>query len=388
MTATMNTEDPAQSEAAPSAGAGKSAFLEINGVSKSFGKAAVLNNVSLQVARGELVCILGPSGCGKTTLLRIIAGLEKAERGTVHIGGADVTDTPTAGRGVGIVFQSYALFPNLTALQNVKFGMRRKAVWRQAVEKRAMELLDTVGLADSASKYPAQLSGGQQQRVALARALAPEPSLLLLDEPLSALDAKVRQSLRKEIRRLQQKLGITAVMVTHDQEEALTMSDRVVVMSRGHLAQFASPEEIYRLPSTPFVADFIGAMNFLKGWRLHGGMANCGGISMLVPAESAGAAASATLAIRPEDVQIRRDMFPEENTLVAKVTDMEFRGAGYCLSLKALTTGRNGSLTLEALVPPLQVSQLRIATGDYVKVKLPRERLVCFLDDGASGASS
>ncbi len=358
-------------------------FLSVSGVTKSFGKTSVLNDVSLDVARGEFVCILGPSGCGKTTLLRAIAGLETADRGTVRIGGVDMTKTPTAGRGIGIVFQSYALFPNLTALQNVRFGMRQKKLGQDEVKERARRLLDLVGLADCSAKYPGQLSGGQQQRVALARALAPEPSILLLDEPLSALDAKVRQSLRRQVRRLQQKMGITAVMVTHDQEEALTMSDRIVVMSRGHLAQFASPEEIYRLPSPPFVPAVMGAMKFLMGWRLREGVAKCGNVTMRVSSEVTDVSATATLAIRPEDVQVQRNVFPEENTFIAKVVDMEFRGSGYCVALDGLTAGKTGGMALEALVPPLQVSRMGLKTGDCVKVKLPRERLVCFLD-GAS----
>lgn len=358
--------------------------LYVSGVSKKFGKTPVLTDVSLHVSKGEFVCILGPSGCGKTTLLRIVAGLETPERGQVSIDGIDVTRMPTAGRGIGIVFQSYALFPNLTALQNVKFGMRKKEMGSFEIERKAMELLDTVGLAESAGKYPAQLSGGQQQRVALARALAPEPSILLLDEPLSALDAKVRQSLRKEIRRLQQRLGITAIMVTHDQEEALTMSDRVVIMHKGNLAQFACPEEIYQLPSTQFVADFIGAMNFLGGWRVDGDTARYGGIVMRLPRPMRGDLLTATLAIRPEDVQLGRDSFPEENSLIATVTDTEFRGTGYSLTLKALTTNGAGCMRLEALLSPLRMSQLKIGTGDCVKVRLPSDRLVCFAEDGVA----
>lgn len=356
--------------------------LHINGVSKNFGKTPVLTDVSLHVSKGEFVCILGPSGCGKTTLLRIVAGLEIPERGRVFIDNIDVTHMPTARRGIGIVFQSYALFPNLTALQNVKFGMRKKEMGGSEIERKAMELLDTVGLAESAGKYPAQLSGGQQQRVALARALAPEPSILLLDEPLSALDAKVRQSLRKEIRRLQQQLGITAIMVTHDQEEALTMSDRVVIMHKGNLAQFACPEEIYQLPSTQFVADFIGAMNFLGGWRVYGDIARYGGIVMRLQKPMSDDLLTATLAIRPEDVQIGRDSFPGDNSLMATVTDTEFRGTGYSLTLKALTTNGAGSMQLEALLSPLRMSQLKIGAGDCVKVRLPSDRLVCFAEDG------
>lgn len=353
--------------------------LQVAGVSKRFGKTHVLTNVSLQVIEGEFVCILGPSGCGKTTLLRVIAGLETPDDGRVVLGGEDMTRTPTAGRGIGIVFQSYALFPNLTALQNVMFGIRRKDI---DARRKALDLLDAVGLADSAPKYSSQLSGGQQQRVALARALAPEPSILLLDEPLSALDAKVRQSLRKEIRRLQQHLGITAVMVTHDQEEALTMSDRVVIMHNGRLAQFASPEEIYRLPSTQFVADFIGTMNFLEGWWVDGDVARYGGMSVRLPRPMGGGHTVVTLAIRPEDVQVGRDSFPEENTFIATIGDMEFRGAGYHLTLNAPTTSGKGVMRVEVLLSPLRVSQLKIGVGDCVKVRLPREHLVCFSEDG------
>jgi iron(III) transport system ATP-binding protein len=364
--------------------------LYVRGVCKSFEKTPVLTNVSLQVARGEFVCILGPSGCGKTTLLRIVAGLETPDDGRVFIGGDDMTRIPTAGRGVGIVFQSYALFPNLTALQNVAFGMRRREAGASSIPQKALELLDLVGLTESAQKYPCQLSGGQQQRVALARALAPEPSILLLDEPLSALDAKVRQSLRKEIRRLQRRLGITAVMVTHDQEEALTMSDRMVVMHKGRLTQFASPEEIYRLPSTRFVADFIGAMNFLEGWLVEGGIAHYGGIDIRLPAPTGADGSLVTLAVRPEDVQIGLDSFPDENAFAATVAEMEFRGAGYYLTLKALTTLRaltddgKGGMRLEALLSPLRASQLKIGAGDCVKVRLPRERLICFAQDGTA----
>ncbi|MCD8350301.1 MAG: ATP-binding cassette domain-containing protein [Planctomycetaceae bacterium] len=361
--------------------------LRVENVSKRFGKTPVLTDVSLQVAKGEFVCILGPSGCGKTTLLRIIAGLEMPDTGHVVIGGEDMTRVPTAGRGIGIVFQSYALFPNLTALQNVKFGVRRNDLGSSYAERKALALLDTVSLADSAGKYPAQLSGGQQQRVALARALAPEPSIQLLDEPLSALDAKVRLSLRKEIRRVQRQFGITAIMVTHDQEEALTMSDRVVIMHKGLLAQFASPEEIYRLPSTQFVADFIGAMNFLPGWRVDGDKARFGGLTLRLPKALEADCLKATLAIRPEDVQVTRDSFPGENTIIATVADMEFRGTGYCIGLTVFSNDGTGSIRMEALIPPLRVSQLGIQGGDTVKVRLPSDRLVSFVEDAQSGAS-
>ena len=238
-------------------------FLRIRNLVKRFGAFTALQDVSLDVYRGEFVCFLGPSGCGKTTLLRAIAGLDPQDEGTIEINGRDVSRLPPAARDFGIVFQSYALFPNLTVAGNVGYGLvnRRKA--RAAIRARVRELLTLVGLSDQETKYPVQLSGGQQQRVALARALATSPGLLLLDEPLSALDARVRLRLRDEIKSLQRRLGVTTIMVTHDQEEALAMADRIVVMNQGVIDQVGMPQEIYRAPTTPFVADFVGSMTFL-----------------------------------------------------------------------------------------------------------------------------
>ena len=217
---------------------------------------------------GEFVCFLGPSGCGKTTLLRSIAGLDPQTSGTIEQGGRDVSNLPPAARDFGIVFQSYALFPNLTVAANVGYGLTSRRQPRAQTAARVAELLALVGLADQGAKYPGQLSGGQQQRVALARALAISPGLLLLDEPLSALDARVRVRLRQEIKELQRRVGVTTIMVTHDQEEALTMADRIVVMNHGRIEQIGSPSEIYRNPATAFVADFIGAMTFIPGEAL------------------------------------------------------------------------------------------------------------------------
>ena len=221
------------------------------GVTKRFGAFTALDDVSLEVEQGKLVCFLGPSGCGKTTLLRVIAGLEVQDAGAIEIGGRDVTRLPPAQRDFGIVFQSYALFPNLTVAQNVGYGLvnRRKA--RREIAARVAELLQLVGMPEQGAKYPAQLSGGQQQRVALARALASSPSLLLLDEPLSALDARVRVRLRDEIKTLQRRLGVTTIMVTHDQEEALAMADRIVVMNRGRVEQVGSAGRDLRPPGVP-----------------------------------------------------------------------------------------------------------------------------------------
>src|SRR5438477_4460688 len=238
-------------------------FLKLEGIRKTFGRFTALETIGLAVERGELVTFLGPSCCCKTTLLRIIAGLETQDAGTSVQGGRDISRLPPMKRDYGIVFQSYALFPNLTIFDNVAYGLVNRRKGRDEIHRRVGELLKLVGLPDSGAKYPGQLSGGQQQRLALARALATSPGLLLLDEPLSALDAIERLRLRGEIRALQQRLGVTTIMVTHDQEEALSMADRIVVMNQGIIEQIGTPEDIYREPASAFVADFVGTMTFL-----------------------------------------------------------------------------------------------------------------------------
>ncbi|WP_288250479.1 ABC transporter ATP-binding protein, partial [uncultured Prochlorococcus sp.] len=240
-------------------------YLEIKNISKNFGETFVLKNIHLDVFKGEFLCLLGPSGCGKTTLLRIISGLERQTNGDIVQDGLLISNSPTEKRDFGIVFQSYALFPNLNAKQNIAYGLENKKINKKEIEKRTNNLLRLVGLEKYSDQFPSQLSGGQQQRVALARAMALSPGLLLLDEPLSALDAQVRSKLRNEIKLIQKKLNLTTIMVTHDQTEALSMADRVVVMERGHIAQIGTPFELYENPITPFVADFIGKMNLLKG---------------------------------------------------------------------------------------------------------------------------
>jgi putative spermidine/putrescine transport system ATP-binding protein len=237
----------------------------LDSLSRSFGAVRALDGLSLDIAPGELVALLGPSGCGKTTALRIVAGFEFADSGTVTVDGRDMSPVPAAKRDMGMVFQSYSLFPNMSALDNVAFGLRMRRISAGERTKRATALLDMVGLAPQARQYPHQLSGGQQQRVALARALAIEPRVLLLDEPLSALDAKVRLQLREQIRTLQQRLGTTTLFVTHDQEEALSMADRVGVMRDGKLEQIATPSELYATPATAFVAEFVGTMSRIPG---------------------------------------------------------------------------------------------------------------------------
>lgn len=238
--------------------------LHIQNLSRSFGAVKALDDFSLELGVGELVALLGPSGCGKTTALRIVAGLEKADAGRVILGSTDISTKPAHERNMGMVFQAYSLFPNLTVEENVAFGLQMRKVAKGLRLRKASELLELVGLNHHHKRYPHQLSGGQQQRVALARALAYEPDVLLLDEPLSALDAQVRTNLREEIRRLQLSLGTTTLFVTHDQEEAMAISDRVGVMNAGKLEQIATPDTLYNQPISPFVASFVGAMNKVK----------------------------------------------------------------------------------------------------------------------------
>ncbi|MEV8251712.1 ABC transporter ATP-binding protein [Microbacterium sp. NPDC076768] len=247
------------------AGAGEGTRVELQGIVKSFGGNRVLHGVDLDIAPGEFVSLLGPSGCGKTTLLRVLAGLEGADEGAVFLDGGDVSRVSTNKRDIGMVFQSYSLFPHLRVSENTAFGLRRRGVGKAESARRAVDALALVGLSDFADRFPHQLSGGQQQRVALARALVTEPKVLLLDEPLSALDAKVRVQLRDEIRRIQLRLGITTVFVTHDQEEALAVSDRIAVMNSGRIEQIGSPEELYTMPSTAGVAAFVGLSSIVSG---------------------------------------------------------------------------------------------------------------------------
>jgi iron(III) transport system ATP-binding protein len=259
--------------------------LTIEGVHKRFERFVALRHVDLQVRQGEMLCLLGPSGCGKTTLLRIIAGLETQSEGRIVQNGRDISWLPPVKRDYGIVFQSYALFPNLTIADNVAYGLVNRRKGRAEIAARVAELLKLVGLPDAGPKFPGQLSGGQQQRIALARALATAPRLLLLDEPLSALDALERIRLRGEIRRLQQQLGVTTIMVTHDQEEALSMADRIVVMHDGVIEQLGTPQDIVERPATPFVADFIGKVNVLHSVALGQGRFRAGGLELQCASE-------------------------------------------------------------------------------------------------------
>src|SRR5437764_3715761 len=294
-----NVTAPAASSAEP--------YLRLSGITKHFGKFTALSGIALAVERGQLMIFLGPSGCGKTTLLRIIAGLETQDEGTIVQGGRDISRLPAMRRDYGIVFQSYALFPNLTIFANVAYGLVNRRKGQDEIKRRVGELLKLVGLPDAASKYPGQLSGGQQQRIALARALATSPGLLLLDEPLSALDALERVRLRGEIRALQQRLGVTTIMVTHDQEEALSMADTVVVMNHGRIEQVGTPQQIYREPASAFVADFVGKVNVLSAVAEGDGRFRVGGLMLRAATAAATAVARGTavkLYLRPEDIVV------------------------------------------------------------------------------------
>ena len=272
---------------------------------RSYGGVPALDGLTLEVEPGEFVSLLGPSGCGKTTALRILAGLETADSGHVVVGGKDVTAVGANRRDMGMVFQAYSLFPNMTALDNVAFGLRLRKVSTTERRRRAGDMLDLVGLGTQSAKYPHQLSGGQQQRVALARALAIEPTVLLLDEPLSALDAKVRVQLREEIRRIQSELHTTTLFVTHDQEEALAISDRVGVMSQGRLEQLDSPAAVYQRPATPFVAEFVGVTNSVSGTADSGAVVLEGGARLPAAVVDGAAAGSAVrVLVRPGDLRL------------------------------------------------------------------------------------
>ncbi|GAA1854248.1 ABC transporter ATP-binding protein [Pseudonocardia ailaonensis] len=292
-------------QAGTSAAAAGGAAVLLRDLRRTFGATRALDGLTLELAAGELVALLGPSGCGKTTALRALAGMETVDSGEILVDGRDITGVPTRRRDMGMVFQSYSLFPNLSAADNVAFGLRVRGRRGAARGARALELLDMVGLADHAAKYPHQMSGGQQQRVALARALAIEPRVLLLDEPLSALDAKVRLQLRGQIRLLQTRLGTTTLFVTHDQEEALSMADRVGVMRAGRLEQIAAPNELYDRPATDFVAEFVGTTNRLPATVTADGVTALGGPVPGVETGARGAGTAVDLLARPESLELR-----------------------------------------------------------------------------------
>jgi putative spermidine/putrescine transport system ATP-binding protein len=346
-------------------------FLELTGIQKRFGEVAAVADFNLGAERGEFVSFLGPSGCGKTTTLRMIAGFEQPTAGNIIIDGADVTRRPPNRRNVGMVFQSYALFPNMTVGGNIGFGLKVRKVPADKIKAKVAELLTMIHLPDKGDRYPYQLSGGQQQRVALARALAIEPQVLLLDEPLSALDAKIRVALRKEIRSIQRQFGITTVYVTHDQEEALSLSDRVVVMSEGRVEQIGTPAEIYNFPATPFVASFVGTLNLVNAKVIEAGTGRLSVAGQEViaskPVSDAHDGGSVTLALRPESIELGEG--GGSNRLHGPIEDVSFLGS--IVRMRLRLDGTDGpTISLDTfndpnLNPP--------AIGEVVTVSFPRE---------------
>lgn len=322
--------------------------VEFVDLTRSYGAVRALDGLTLRIQPGELVALLGPSGCGKTTALRILAGLDEADAGSVAIGGRDISRVPANKRDIGLVFQAYSLFPHLTVLDNVAFGLKMRGVGPRERAGRAAEMLELVGLAAQAGRYADELSGGQQQRVALARALAIRPRVLLLDEPLSALDAQVRGQLRDEIRRVQQEVGTTTLFVTHDQEEALAVADRVAVMNGGRLEQLAAPAELYTRPATPFVAEFVGLHNRLPATVVDGRVQLWGHPVAALP----GSAGAGSALVRPEAIRLTADPAG-----AATVQSVAFLGA-----VSRVTVALDDGSSVIA-----QVSGQRFGPGDRVR---------------------
>ncbi|CDH45324.1 MAG: putative 2-aminoethylphosphonate ABC transporter ATP-binding protein [Candidatus Competibacteraceae bacterium] len=350
-------------------------YLRIRNLSKRFGDFTALDNVSIDIHKGEFVCFLGPSGCGKTTLLRAISGLDIQTHGTVEQDGRDISALPPAQRDFGIVFQSYALFQNLTVARNIAYGLENRRQTKTAIQQRVKDLLALINLPDSGRKYPSQLSGGQQQRVALARALAISPGLLLLDEPLSALDAKVRVYLRDEIKTLQRRLGITTIMITHDQEEAISMADRIVVMRDGRIEQIGTPLEIYHQPASLFVAEFIGAMNLLPATLVRQGEIQLGQARLACKVDNFTLGAAVHAAVRPEDVVCTGRTNGHANSFQAEVQDLEFMGPFFWLSLGG---GELGEHRLRAQVSSQRARELGLRPRDSMHLHIPAEHIRLF----------
>jgi iron(III) transport system ATP-binding protein len=358
-------------------GAAAPSYLSVAELSKRFDAVTVVDGIGFEIAAGEFVCILGPSGCGKTTLLRLIAGFERANGGKITQAGSNITALPPEARDFGIVFQSYALFPNRTVAGNIAFGLESVGAPRAERVSRINELLALVGLTDHANKYPSQLSGGQQQRVALARALALAPGLLLLDEPLSALDANVRAYLRDELRALQRRVGVTTIMVTHDQQEALSIADRLLVMNKGRIEQSGSPSNAYENPSNLFVARFLGEMNALPIEAIDAGRIRSQGLKFALDQPVTNVPANSRLCIRPAAVALAAEAQANASAFRAHVSQVTFLGDIIRIRFEPLQVGgealqaevsrvRLGALPRigEAMDVALPVQHLRILSGD------------------------
>jgi putative spermidine/putrescine transport system ATP-binding protein len=359
------------------------AFLELRELRRAFGPVVALDGIDASLDRGEFLSLLGPSGCGKTTALRLVAGFDRPDSGSIVVDGRDITRMPPNRRDMGMVFQAYSLFPNMTAEQNVEFGLKIRRNKRVSRKQRVGELLELVGLGLAVTRYPHQLSGGMQQRVALARALAIEPRVLLLDEPLSALDAKVRVQLREEIRRIQTQLGITTIYVTHDQEEALSISDHVAVMAGGRIEQVGTPAEMYSAPATPFVAEFIGTMNRLEATVADGstGEVVYGGVRLRVDAaRGRPSAEEVVVLIRPEVVDLAPDDGADpEGSVVGEVLSHTFLGS--VTRVKVAAPGGE----IAADVSTVRAESLPVGRG--VRASFPPESGRVLSAAGGSGSS-
>ena len=343
--------------------------LVLENISKHFGSLVAVKDVDLEIEPGEFICFLGPSGCGKTTLLRIITGFEQQTTGNLIYDGKVINDVIPQKRDFGIVFQSYALFPNMTVHQNIAFGLQMRKVPKGLSDERVGEILQLVGLTEWEGHYPSQLSGGQQQRVALGRAIAIKPKVLLLDEPLSALDAKIRLRLRTVIKKLQEELGITMIYVTHDQEEALAMADRVVIMRDGEIRQIGTPWEIYKEPKTSFIAEFVGTSNFITG-RKKNGKVQFGGLELAVSSVDNIEGETVYLAIRPENIERVDDTLPAENYLPSNVVEIEAEVVNFLGAIVRVTFTLEGEEMIVD-ISEKEFEKISLKRKDKVKLYFP-----------------
>lgn len=359
--------------------------LKLENLTKQFGTLIAVDHVDLEIEEGEFICFLGPSGCGKTTVLRMITGFETVTEGKIIFDGKVINDLTPKKREFGIVFQSYALFPNMTVEENIAFGLKVRKMPKKAIGERVDQMLDLIGLRDWRNLFPAQLSGGQQQRVALVRALAPNPQVLLLDEPLSALDAKIRVRLRAEIKRLQQELKKTMIYVTHDQEEALSIADRVVVMEAGQFRQVGKPIEIYQCPNSSFVADFVGTSNFFKGTRTDNRV-KTGKWEFIVSQKSHLPKEEVYLAIRPEKIEVFKYEAPpshleSSNIVPGRIDVVTFLGAAVRLTIHM------GGEELISDIIEKEFTQRQLKQGDEVLLYFPPEDFIVYPVPGKEGSS-